>query len=90
MKFDVFLIKPFCYMIKKSRQKLKYLEKEKSFWDVAKKFLRPESAPLTLIYFSILQHLQVWFPPKGFTYLNKPAALFKYVWTLYGNQKLKG
>ena len=27
----VFLIKPFCLMIKKSRQKLKYLENKKSF-----------------------------------------------------------
>ena len=28
----IFLIKPFLYMTKKSRQKLKYLENEKSFW----------------------------------------------------------
>ena len=28
----IFQIKPFCYMTKKSRQKLKYLENEKSFW----------------------------------------------------------
>ena len=47
-------------MNKNSRQNLKYLENEKSFWDkikniyhnfkgpsVAKNFLRPESAPLT-------------------------------------------
>ena len=27
-----FLIKPFCYMTKKSRQKFKYLENEKRFW----------------------------------------------------------
>ena len=27
----IFLIKPFCYMTKKSRQKFKYLENEKSF-----------------------------------------------------------
>ena len=27
----IFLIKPFCYMRKKSRQKLKYLENEKNF-----------------------------------------------------------
>ena len=27
----IFLIKPFLYMTKKSRQKFKYLEKEKSF-----------------------------------------------------------
>ena len=28
----VFLIKPYCYMTKISRQKLKYFENEKSFW----------------------------------------------------------
>ena len=28
----IFLIKPFRYMTKKSRQKLKYLENENSFW----------------------------------------------------------
>ena len=28
----IFLIKPFCYMTKKSRQKFKYLENKKSFW----------------------------------------------------------
>ena len=35
IKFEIyliFLIKPFQYMTKKSRQKLKYLENEKSFW----------------------------------------------------------
>ena len=35
IKFEInhiFLIKPFRYMTRKSRQKLKYLEKEKSFW----------------------------------------------------------
>ena len=52
----MFLIKPFCYMTKKSRLKLKYLE---SFWREIKPFLiifkrlsatknclKPESAPL--------------------------------------------
>ena len=28
----IFAVKPFCYMTKKSRQKLKYLENEKSSW----------------------------------------------------------
>ena len=28
----IFLIKPFRYITKKSRQKLKYLDNEKSFW----------------------------------------------------------
>ena len=28
----IFLIKPFSYMTKKSRQKFKYFENEKSFW----------------------------------------------------------
>ena len=55
----IFLIKPFWYMTKKSRQKLKYLENGKSFQgeikaffiifkglSVAKNCLRPESAPL--------------------------------------------
>ena len=57
----VFLIKPFWYMTKKSRQKLKNLENGKSFWgeiksffiifkelSVAKSCLRPYSAPLGL------------------------------------------
>ena len=55
----MFLIKPFRYMTKKTRQKLKYLKNEKSFRDekkaffiifkelsVAKNCLRPESVPL--------------------------------------------
>ena len=54
-----FEIKPFLYMTKKSIQKLKYLENEKSFYDKKKKFilfkelsvtkncLRPESTPLS-------------------------------------------
>ena len=65
IKFEIkliFLIKPFCYMTKKLRQKLKYLENENSIWgeikaffiilkglSVAKNCLRPESAPLTFI-----------------------------------------
>ena len=35
MKFEInviFLTKLFCYITKNSRQKLKYLEKEKNFW----------------------------------------------------------
>ena len=32
MLWPIFLIKPFWYMSKKSTQKLKYLENEKSFW----------------------------------------------------------
>ena len=39
IKFEInliFLIKPFCYMTKKSRQKLKYLENENSLWDEIK------------------------------------------------------
>ena len=32
IKFGIFLVKPFYYMTKKSRLKLKYLESEKSFW----------------------------------------------------------
>ena len=38
-KFEIniiFLIKPFCYMTKKSRQKLKYLENKKSSWGETK------------------------------------------------------
>ena len=58
MKFNInliFLIKPFCYMTKKSRQKLKYLENEKSFWGEIKSIFhhfkglsiaKNESAPL--------------------------------------------
>ena len=57
----IFLIKHFPYMNKKSRQKLKYLENEKSFLgeikaffiifkglSVAKNYLRTESASLML------------------------------------------
>ena len=32
IKFEINLIKPFCYMTKKSSQTHKYLENEKSFW----------------------------------------------------------
>ena len=61
----VFLVKLFCYMTKKSRQKFKYIENEKSFWGgikafsvilkrlwIAKNCLRPGSAPLNhlLVY----------------------------------------
>ena len=35
----IFLIKPFCYKTKKSRQKLKYLENKKSFWGELKSFI---------------------------------------------------
>ena len=34
----IFLIKPFWYMTKKSRQKLKYLESGKSFWGEIKSY----------------------------------------------------
>ena len=63
IKFEIkliILIKPFFYMIKKSRQKLKYIENEKSFrgeiksiftifkgLSVAKNCIRPDSAPLS-------------------------------------------
>ena len=41
----IFLIKPFWYMIKKSRQNLKYLENKKSFWgDTKSTFQHFESA----------------------------------------------
>ena len=62
MKFEInliFLVKPFWYMTKKSRQKLKYLENGKIFWGeiksifiilngllVAKNCLRPDSGPI--------------------------------------------
>ena len=39
IKFEInliFFIKPFYYLTKKSRQKLKYLENEKSFWSEKK------------------------------------------------------
>ena len=55
----IFLIKPFLYMTRKSRQKLKYLGNQKSFqgeiksfaiifkrFSVSKNFLRPETEPL--------------------------------------------
>ena len=47
----IFPIKPFFHLTKKSKQKFKYLENEKSFESeikrpsVAKNCLRPESAP---------------------------------------------
>ena len=41
----IFLIKPFWYMMKKSRQNLKYLENKKSFWgDTKSTFQHFESA----------------------------------------------
>ena len=58
----IFLIKPFRYMAKKSRQKLEYLRmkrafelKQKAFFiifkglSVSKNCLRPESAPLSQV-----------------------------------------
>ena len=70
IKFEInlaFLIKLLCYMTKKSRQKLKYLENEKSFWaeiksifphlsrvSIAKNCLRPKSAPLISLQLDIL------------------------------------
>ena len=60
------LIEPFYFMTKKTRQKFKYLENQKSFWgeiksifiifkeiSIAKHFLRPESAHLTQAYNAI-------------------------------------
>ena len=63
IKFEIkliILIKPFFYMTKMSRQKLKYIENEKSFrgeiksiftifkgLSVAKNCIRPDSAPLS-------------------------------------------
>ena len=53
----IFLIKLFCYMTKKSRQKSKYCENEKSSWGeiksifhhFAKNCLRPEIAPFSMV-----------------------------------------
>ena len=53
IKFEInliFLTKPFCYMTQKSRQKLKYLEKEKSFPQIEKKN----------VIFSWKLHLGMW------------------------------
>ena len=63
----IFLIKPFRYMTKNSRQNLKYLENEKSFWaeiklifhffkgiSDAKNYVRPESAPLKSLWNKIV------------------------------------
>ena len=78
IKFEInliFLTKPFRYMTKKSRQKLKYLENEKSFWgDI-----------------SIFHHFTPWMPGgnKKVTQL-KAAGLFKYVWSFCYHQLLKG
>ena len=36
----IFLIKPFLYITKKSRKKLKYLENGKSFWGEIKNIFR--------------------------------------------------
>ena len=70
IKFEIkliFLIKLFCCMTKKSRQKLKYLEKKNSCWGEKKTFfiifkwlsivkncLRPESVPLSYFCFLCL------------------------------------
>ena len=71
IKFKInlmFLIKPFWYMTKRSRQKLKYVENGMSFWgeiktffiifkaaSAAKNYLRPESAPLKIHQRSITE-----------------------------------
>ena len=47
----IFLIKPFSYMTKKSRQKFKYLENEKSFQGEIKNLA-------VAVYFAILAPLQ--------------------------------
>ena len=68
----IFLIKSFFYMTKKSRQKFKNFEKEKSFYvwnktrflvilkrrSVAKSCFRPESAPSVFSNLKSLNHLQ--------------------------------
>ena len=80
----------FCYMTKKSRQKLKSLENEKSFWgeikgifiifkglSIAKNFLRPECAPLK--FFMLLHNWQgVHFPPHGSHLPTSPNAILNY------------
>ena len=74
IKFEinlVFLIKLFCYMTKKSRQKFKYLKNENNFWDetksifnfqfsklsIAKNCLRPRSVLLKVSLQNILHML---------------------------------
>ena len=68
IKFEInlmFLIKPFCYMTKSSRQKFKYPETKRTFevkWkaffiiseglSVAKNGLRPERAPWELLFYN--------------------------------------
>ena len=68
IKFEInstFLIKPFRYMTKKSRQKLKHLENEKNFWGEMKRIFhyfqrafRPESAPLS----AFKSEIKKWWP----------------------------
>ena len=41
----IFLIKPFLYMTKKSKQKLKYLENEQSFYKYFPSFLKTFQLP---------------------------------------------
>ena len=66
----IFLIKPFFYISKYSRQKFKYLENEKSFWgeiksifiifkglSVPKTCLRPESGPLNVLVHDLINVL---------------------------------
>ena len=68
IKFEInstFLIKPFRYMTKKSRQKLKHFENEKNFWGEMKRIFhyfqrafRPESAPLS----AFKSEIKKWWP----------------------------
>ena len=90
IKFEInriFLIKSFCYMTKKSRQKLKYLENKKSFWSeiksifhhfqglwVAKNCFRPESVPLNNYEKRFLFHLKTSFHSRDIQIFVFPTS----------------
>ena len=61
-----FLIKPICYMTKKSRQKLKYLENKKSFWSEIKSLFHHFKGLSVVKIVSDLR-VRLWFLQQSFT-----------------------
>ena len=69
IKFElslIFLIKPICYMTKKSRQKLKYLENKKSFWSEIKSLFHHFKGLSVVKIVSDLR-VRLWFLQQSFT-----------------------
>ena len=69
IKFElslIFLIKPICYMTKKSRQKLKYLENKKSFWSEIKSLFHHFKG-LSVVKIVSDPRVRLWFLQQSFT-----------------------